>query len=165
MNTVVIMNTENMTTWTILKSLCKSSQCPGDSISTSRCKPLQACSCSSINNACTVHNHTSYVTCRASHILRRHVSPEDRQSYAQKTCCFLSISTFHKFTININPDLEKKLWTKANHLKSRFSLMRRFAVSFSQPTFLTWLLWEIANLSLVRSIPWLLIHGREHFCT
>ncbi|KAK2091801.1 hypothetical protein P7K49_031085, partial [Saguinus oedipus] len=25
-----------------------------------------------INNACTVDNHTSYVTCRASHILPRH---------------------------------------------------------------------------------------------
>lgn len=92
-----------------------------------------------IKNACTAHNHASYVTCHASHILPIHVFPEDIHSYAVKTCCLLSISTFHKFTININPDLENKLWTKANHLKNRFSLMRRFTLSFSPPTFLTWL--------------------------
>lgn len=155
-----------MKMWVILNSQHKSSQCPRESISTSRCKPLQARSCPDIVTACTAHNHASCVNCCASHILLSHVSPEGIHSYAQRTCCLLSISSFHKFSININPDLENKLWTKANHLKNRFSLMRRFILSSSPPTFLTWLLWEITeHLSLVRSTPWLLIHGWEHFYT
>lgn len=74
-----------------------------------------------------------YLSCK--HILPSHASPEDIHSHAQRTCCLLSISSFHKFTININPDLENKLWTKENRLKNRFSLMRGFSVSSSQPTF------------------------------
>lgn len=138
-----------MKMWGTLNSLCKSSQCPGDFISTSRCKPLQACSCSGHREG--MH---SLSPCQLRNLLcKPHPSksciPRGQHSYAQKTCCLLSISTFHKFTININPDLENKLWTKANRLKNRFSLMRRFTLSFSPPTFLTWLSWKLQCI-----FPW-----------
>lgn len=103
-----------------------------------------------------------YLPCK--HILLSHVSPEDIHSHAQRTCCLLSISAFHKFTININPDLENKLWTKENRLKNRFSLMRGFSVSSSQPTF---------SLAFVRNCEATfpgdthaitLVHAWEHFC-
>lgn len=91
-----------------------------------------------IKNVCTAHNRASYVTCHASHILSNHVSPEVIHSYAQRTCCLWRIPTFHKFTININPDLENKLWTKAYRFKSRFSLIKRFYCKFL-PAYLPYL--------------------------
>lgn len=138
---IAVMLTEYMKLWAILNSLCKSSQYPGDSISTSDANLYKCAVVPDIKNACTDHNYSSYVTCHTDLILTNHVSPEDISGYAQRSCCLLSIPTFHKFTININPDLENKIRAKGNCLKNRFSLTKRFTVCFSLPTILTWLLW------------------------
>lgn len=108
---VAVMITEYMKLWAILNSLCKSSQCPRDSISTSDANLYKHAAVPDIKNACTAHNHSSYVTCYPDLILPNHVSPEDISGYAQRSCCLLSISTFHKLililTLKISGELKK----------------------------------------------------------